>query len=104
MSGRQMVGAIRGQARSAGEAFGLASHVRGGRWEHWGELPFGYDVALLEACSQAAPSTAARLHHEFSRDLDVSAGRAGDWSRSGGACRLAAGVITGGQLCVTAVI
>lgn len=57
-----MVGAIRGQARSAGEAFGLASHVRGGRWEHWGELPFGYDVALLEACSQAAPSTAARLH------------------------------------------
>lgn len=73
-----MVRSTKAQARSAGEAFALASHVRGERWENWGELPFGYDVGLLGAYSLTAPSTAARIHHEFSRDLDAAAGRAGE--------------------------
>ncbi|MDX3275224.1 MULTISPECIES: hypothetical protein [Streptomyces] len=78
-----MVRSTKAQARGVSEAFALASDLRGERWEKWGELPFGYDVGLLGSCSQAAPSTAARIHHEFSRDLDASAGRAGELAALG---------------------
>ncbi len=67
---------IRAQARRASEAFGLASHVRGERWENWGELPFGHDAGFLGTLP--APLATARIRHEFSRDLDAAAGRAGE--------------------------